>query len=100
PQGGEIRVDGTPLRELDPASWRQRLAVIFQDFVRYELPAADNVGFGGIGRLDDVATLDRAAARAGARELVGRLPAGWATPLNRQYTGGADLSGGEWQRIA
>ena len=100
PQAGEIRVDGTRLDELDPVAWRRRLAVIFQDFVRYELPAADNVGFGGVDRLRDMAALEGAAARAGALDVIGRLPSGWATPLNRQYAGGADLSGGEWQRIA
>ncbi|HJV08650.1 MAG TPA: ABC transporter ATP-binding protein [Acidimicrobiales bacterium] len=100
PQGGSIRVDGRPLDDLDPESWRRRLAVIFQDFVRYELPAADNVGFGGIELLADERRLGAAAARAGALDVVQRLPAGWRTPLNRQYTGGADLSGGEWQRIA
>ncbi len=93
PQAGTIHIDGTPLDHFAPAAWRRRLAVIFQDFVRYELPAADNVGFGGT-------ELEAAAARAGALEIVRRLPAGWDTPLNRQYTGGADLSGGEWQRIA
>jgi ATP-binding cassette subfamily B protein len=100
PTAGVIRIDGTPLVELDPAGWRRRLAVIFQDFVRYELPAADNVGFGGIGLTTDAGGLNHAAARAGALDLIDRLPSGWATPLHRQYTGGADLSGGEWQRIA
>ena len=100
PQAGTIRVDGTPLDDFDPAAWRRRLAVIFQDFVRYELPAADNVGFGGVEVLGDERALETAATRAGALELVQRLPNGWRTPLNRQYTGGADLSGGEWQRIA
>jgi ATP-binding cassette subfamily B protein len=88
------------LPDIDPASWRRRLAVIFQDFVRYELPAADNVGFGGIARHHDAAARDRATARAGAAAVIARLPSAWATPLNRQYTGGADLSGGEWQRVA
>ena len=100
PQAGTIRIDGTPLDDFDPAAWRRRLAVIFQDFVRYELPAADNVGFGGVDLPGDQASLQAAADRAGALEIVQRLPAGWGTPLNRQYTGGADLSGGEWQRIA
>jgi ATP-binding cassette subfamily B protein len=100
PQAGTIRIDGTPLDHFDPAAWRRRLAVIFQDFVRYELPAADNVGFGGVELLADQPRRDAAAARAGALGIIQRLPAGWATPLNRQYTGGADLSGGEWQRIA
>ena len=100
PQGGRILADDVSLRELDVVSWRRRLAVIFQDFVRYELPAADNVGFGSVDHLDDVAARERAAARAGASDLIERLPSGWATPLNRQYRGGADLSGGQWQRIA
>jgi ATP-binding cassette, subfamily B, bacterial len=100
PGAGTIAIDGTPLDHFDPESWRGRLAVIFQDFVRYELPAADNVGFGGVEVLGDPDALDSAATRAGALDIVRRLPAGWDTPLNRQYTGGADLSGGEWQRIA
>ncbi len=100
PQAGRILVDGTPLDDIDSESWRRRLAVIFQDFVRYELPAADNVGFGGMDRMADRGALDHAASRAGALDVVRRLPSGWATPLSRQYTGGADLSGGEWQRIA
>jgi ATP-binding cassette, subfamily B, bacterial len=100
PQGGLIRIDGVPLDDFDPVAWRRRLAVIFQDFVRYELAAADNVGFGGVELLGDEGRLETAAARAGAADVVHRLPAGWRTPLNRQYTGGADLSGGEWQRVA
>jgi ATP-binding cassette subfamily B protein len=100
PQAGEIRIDGIPLADIDPLAWRRRLAVIFQDFVRYELPVADNVGFGAVGRSGDLGALERAAGRAGALELVRGLPSGWATPLNRQYTGGADLSGGQWQRVA
>jgi ATP-binding cassette subfamily B protein len=100
PQAGTISVDGTPLDDFDPVAWRRRLAVIFQDFVRYELPAADNVAFGGVSLLGDQDRLEAAATRAGALDVVRRLPAGWDTPLNRQYTGGADLSGCEWQRVA
>ena len=100
PQAGAVLVDGVPLTELDPVAWRRRLAVIFQDFVRYELSAADNVGFGGAGRSRETSALDAAAARAGVLAVIERLQSGWATPLNRQYAGGADLSGGEWQRVA
>ncbi|HEX3621434.1 MAG TPA: ABC transporter ATP-binding protein [Acidimicrobiales bacterium] len=104
PDAGAITVDGIPLRTFDVASWRRRLAVIFQDFVRYELSAADNVGLAGVGghpeREHRADALDTAAARAGAFDVVARLPLGWQTPLGRQYAGGADLSGGEWQRIA
>ena len=100
PQAGSITVDGIPLDELDLASWRRQVGVIFQDFVRYELPASDNVGFGGLHRAGDVEALDRAAARAGVADVIASLPLGWGTPLARHYTGGADLSGGQWQRVA
>ena len=99
-EAGEITVDGITLDELDLQSWRRQLAVIFQDFVRYELSAADNVGFGGRSVARDGDALDRVAARAGVADVVSSLPGGWDTPLARQYTGGADLSGGQWQRVA
>ncbi|MFP5377290.1 MAG: ABC transporter ATP-binding protein [Acidimicrobiia bacterium] len=99
PQAGAITVDGIPLGDLDLASWRRQLAVIFQDFVRYELPASDNVRFGGVDHRDPEA-LDRAAARAGVAGVVAGLPRGWQTPLARHYAGGSDLSGGQWQRVA
>ena len=100
PDAGAILVDGIPLAELDLASWRCRLAVIFQDFVRYQLTVAENVGFGGLDRLGERAALAAAAIKAGASTVVERLPAGWDTPLGRQYKDGAELSGGEWQRVA
>lgn len=100
PQAGTITVDGIPLADLDLESWRRQLAVIFQDFVRYELAAADNVGLGGLSLGRDIELVDRVAARAGVAEVVRDLPRGWETPLDRQYTDGADLSGGQWQRVA
>lgn len=103
PDAGRVTADGVDVADLDPDEWRERLAVIFQDFVHYDLAAADNVGFGGL-RLavtaDRAAALAAAAAKAGASEVIARLPAGWETPLSRQYRGGADLSGGQWQRLA
>ena len=100
PAEGRITVDGRDLRTINPLAWRQRLAAVFQDFVRYELSAADNVGFGAPHRCHDEAALRRAAARAGALELIERLPSGWATVLSPRYAGGVDLSGGQWQRVA
>jgi len=100
PTGGQILVDGIELGEIAPSAWQRRIAVIFQDFVRYELPARDNVGFGSVAHLGDQVALTRAASRSGADGLIEALPRGWDTVLSRQYTGGADLSGGEWQRIA
>ena len=100
PTEGSIRVDGQDLRGVDPADWQRRLAAIFQDFLRYGLPARDNIGFGGLAKAGDQDALDRAAEKAGVLERIRRLPSGWDTPLSRHFTGGADLSGGEWQRIA
>ena len=82
------------------ASWRSRIAAIFQDFVRYELPAADNIGLGSVAHLGDEPAILRAAQRAGALEVIEALPDGLATPLSARYTGGVDVSGGQWQRIA
>jgi len=100
PTAGRIVVDGVDLREIDPDEWQRRIAVIFQDFVRYELPARENVGFGSVPSLRDEEALARAATKAGALEMIEDLPHGWDTVLSRQYTRGADLSGGEWQRVA
>jgi ATP-binding cassette, subfamily B, bacterial len=100
PTDGRILVDGFDVRDLDVDGWRARLAVIFQDFVRYELPAVDNIGLGAPALLADRAPLATAAARAGALERIEELPKGWDTVLSRSYTDGCELSGGEWQRIA
>jgi ATP-binding cassette, subfamily B, bacterial len=100
PTCGTIFVDGTPLRDLDQASWRRQLAVVFQDFVRYELPLRENIGFAAIDRDHEDAALARAAQLAGAGDLVGALPAGLDTTLSPRFEGGVGLSGGQWQRIA
>jgi ATP-binding cassette, subfamily B, bacterial len=91
PTSGAIEVDGVDLRDLDVASWRSRITAVFQDFVRFELSLRDNVAPSGAPEADIRAVL----ADAGAGEL-----ADLDTPLSKQYTGGVDLSGGQWQRIA
>ena len=100
PDGGRIVVDGIDLRELDPASWRRRLAPVFQDFLQLEVSAYDNVAFGALARAGDADGVHRAGSLAGADPLVARLPDGWDTLLSREFTGGTQLSGGEWQRLA
>jgi ATP-binding cassette subfamily B protein len=100
PDAGRITVDGVDLRDLAPRSWHQRIAAIFQDFTRFELSAEDNVAFGALHRPGDRAAVQRAADQAGAGPVIARLSAGWDTPLTRQRTGGTELSGGEWQRLA
>ena len=91
PQSGAIEIDGVDLREFDLASWRARLAAVFQDFLRLELPLRDNVAPGGAP--DDV--VRNALAEAGASDF-----AALDTILARGYEGGTDLSGGQWQRVA
>jgi ATP-binding cassette, subfamily B, bacterial len=100
PAGGRIRVDGVDLAQLHPADWQRQVAVVFQDFTHYPLSARENVGLGAPEHLDDADGLDAMAARAGASGTLASLPAGWDTVLSRSYPGGADLSGGQWQRIA
>ena len=100
PTGGRITIDGTPAGEFDARSWQKRLAVIYQDYVRYELDAAANIGLGAPEHLADTAALERAAEWAGAADVIAGLPDGLATVLSPQYPGGVDLSGGQWQRIA
>ena len=100
PTGGRITVDGVDLRTLDPAAWQRRVAAVFQDYVSFKVSAHDNVAFGAVEALDDRAGVVAAAERAGAGRAVDVLDAGWDTPLSREFTGGSDLSGGEWQRLA
>ncbi|MDQ4090697.1 MAG: ABC transporter ATP-binding protein/permease [Actinomycetota bacterium] len=99
PDEGRITVDGIDIREFDLEDYRSRLAVIFQDFVHYEMPARDNVGFGHLASAGDEAVLREAASRVGILQQIEALPNGWDTPLAREF-GGVDLSGGEWQRVA
>ncbi len=96
PTAGRVQVDGVDLRDVDAGAWQRRVAAVFQDFVRYPLTAAENVGFGA----PRGPAHDAAARRAHASDLIDGLPRGWDTVLTRDFEGGVDLSGGEWQRVA
>ncbi|MCC6191725.1 MAG: ABC transporter ATP-binding protein [Anaerolineales bacterium] len=100
PTEGQILLDGVDLREFDPRDLRQRIGVIFQDFVRYHLAAAENVGFGQIDALNDRSRIEMAAEKSGADPVIRALPEGYETTLGRWFSKGRDLSGGEWQKIA
>jgi ATP-binding cassette, subfamily B, bacterial len=100
PDEGHITIDGTDIAGLDLRAWRRSIAALFQDYVRYELPAADNVGFGSLELRGDEAAVLRAVERAGGSDVLEALPEGLATPLSSRYSGGVDLSGGQWQRVA
>jgi ATP-binding cassette subfamily B protein len=101
PTKGRITANGVDIADSATAGvvgWRRQLAVVFQDFVKYQLSAADNVAFGQAGPVDQGA-LRAAADDAGLTPVVDGLPEGWATPLARSRTGGVDLSGGQWQQV-
>jgi ATP-binding cassette subfamily B protein len=100
PQQGRITCDGIDVREFPAAAWQRRIAAIFQDFLHYELPLRDNVGFGAIELVEDEAAITRALSRGGALALRDSLGRGLDTPLSRAYEGGSELSGGQWQRVA
>lgn len=100
PSGGRILLDGVDLRDYDLLQLRQRIGVIFQDFVRYHLAASENVGFGQVEAIDNLERIMAAAQKSGADEVIRPLPEGYATVLGRWFSGGRDLSGGQWQKIA
>ena len=100
PTEGEILLDGTNLREFDLEDLRSQVAVVFQDYARYQLPARDNIGFGQVERLADTERIVRAAAQGGAEPVIERLSEGYDTTLGRMFSGGVELSGGEWQKVA
>ena len=100
PTEGQILLDGVDLREYDLDDLRRSIGVIFQDFVRYQVSARENIGFGQIEELANELRIHTAAERGGADEVIERLPKGYDTLLGRWFEKGAELSGGQWQKIA
>jgi ATP-binding cassette subfamily B protein len=100
PTSGRIAVDGVDTRSFGIDDWRRRIGVIFQDFNRYELTAAENIGFGAVEMAGNDERIREAAGRAGILHTLEQLPKGLDTPLARQYEDGVELSGGQWQRVA
>ncbi|MFG1923026.1 ABC transporter ATP-binding protein [Cryptosporangium sp. NPDC048952] len=108
PDRGAVRWDGVDVRELDIVALRARIGALFQDYMSYDLSAAENIGLGDVERMDDDAGIRAAAGRAGIDSTLERLPRGYRTMLSRTFhdepdedaTTGALLSGGQWQRVA
>ena len=100
PTTGRLTWDGVDVQQVDPASLREHVAVIFQDFARYRLTARENIGFGRDERVHDADAVRAAAEAAGASEFLEGLPAGYETLLSKDLAGGRDLSIGQWQRVA
>ena len=100
PDEGRILLDGHDLREYDLFSLRGNIGVIFQDFVRYHLTAAENIAVGRIDARDDRPRIVAAAKRSLADEVIAKLPGGYDQVIGKRFRSGVDLSGGEWQKIA
>jgi len=100
PDEGRILLDGHDLREYDLFALRSNIGVIFQDFVRYHLTAAENIAVGRIEARQDRARIAAAARQSLADDLIQRLPQGYDQIIGKRFRTGVDLSGGEWQKIA
>ena len=100
PDEGRILLDGHDLREYDLDELRANIGVIFQDFVRFNLTAAENIAVGRIEARDDRARIAAAAARSLADGVVAKLPGGYDQMIGKRFRTGIDLSGGEWQKVA
>jgi ATP-binding cassette subfamily B protein len=100
PDEGRILLDGHDLREYDLEQLRGGIGVIFQDFVRYNFSAGDNIAVGRIEARDDQARVERAARRSQANEVIEQLPFGYAQRIGKRFKNGVELSGGEWQKVA
>ncbi|MDU0370399.1 ABC transporter ATP-binding protein [Hymenobacter endophyticus] len=100
PTEGRILLDGHDLREYDPQELRQEIGVIFQDFVRFQLPAGQNLAVGRIEEKGNQPRIEQAAQQSLADSVIAKLPQGYEQMIGRRFNGGVDLSGGEWQKIA
>jgi len=100
PTAGRILVDGVPLDRIRADAWRARLAGAFQDFFRFELPVIQAVGVGDVPRIEDRPAVTAAVSRAGADDVLTRLPSGLDTQLGPTWPGGVEVSFGQWQKLA
>jgi len=100
PTAGEILLDGIDLREYSLEDLYREIGVIFQDFMRYEMTAHENIAVGRIEEIDNLSLLRSAAEKSMADEVIAKLPRHYQQMLGRRFDGGVDLSGGEWQKVA
>jgi ATP-binding cassette subfamily B protein len=100
PDAGQILLDDTPLARVPASAWRQKLSGAFQDFFRFEFRAQQSVGLGDVPRVDDRPAVVNAVGRAGAEDVVQKLPEELDTQLGPSWPGGVDVSFGQWQKLA
>jgi ATP-binding cassette subfamily B protein len=100
PVEGQVLLDGVDLREYSLEDLYREIGVIFQDYMRYEMTARENIAVGRIEQIDNLPLIQQSAQKSMAEDVVGKLPAGYEQMLGRRFDGGVDLSGGEWQKVA
>jgi ATP-binding cassette, subfamily B, bacterial len=100
PVEGQILLDGVDLREYSLEDLYREIGVIFQDYMRYEMTARENIAVGRIEQIENLRMLQQAAQKSMADEVVAKLGSGYEQMLGRRFDGGVDLSGGEWQKVA
>jgi ATP-binding cassette subfamily B protein len=100
PSEGEIFIGGRNIKEYDPQELREWIGVIFQDYVHYQMTAGENIGIGRVVEMKNLTMLEDAAQKSGADQVIKRLEKGYDAMLGRWFEKGADLSGGEWQKVA
>jgi len=100
PVEGQVLLDGVDLREYSLEDLYREIGVIFQDFMRYEMTARENIAVGRIHEIDNLPLLQVAADKSMADEVIGKLPREYEQMLGRRFENGVDLSGGEWQKVA
>ena len=100
PTSGSIRLDDTDFRDYALPDIRKSVSAVFQDFVRFQFSASDNIGVGNVAILENRNRIEESARKAGAHDFVSKLPNGYETILGKTFDEGVDLSGGEWQNLA
>ena len=100
PTEGQVLLDGVDLREYRLEDLYREIGVIFQDFMRYEMTARENIAVGRIEEIDDLKMLEAAARKSLADAVIAKIPGGYDQMLGRRFETGVDLSGGEWQKVA
>ncbi|HEX3353747.1 MAG TPA: ABC transporter ATP-binding protein [Terriglobales bacterium] len=100
PVEGQVLLDGVDLREYCLEDLYREIGVIFQDFMRYEMTARENIAVGRIEEISDLKMLESAAQKSMADAVIAKLPGGFEQILGRRFETGVDLSGGEWQKVA
>lgn len=100
PTKGEIYIDGINIKRYDKKSIYKNIAVVFQDFIKFPLDVKTNIGLGAIENIDNIEVIRESAKKSGAHKFIQKLPNGYKTRLQREWSNGVDLSLGQWQKIA